>query len=485
MKIPYRNPWVIGAAAIIMVGGIWWYRSRGNEETTAPVTTQVERGTLVESVNGSGSVAAKIQADVTTSGSGRIEQLFVENGEEVVADQALLRIKSLATQEEIAKTYASLLSAQTSVTDSQQKLQDAQKNENIEKTELDASQLAYDQAKIALNQPVIDADKGVIGAVITQDAADTDLEVVSAERGSQSAEIDKKTAPLSAQETLKKADATLQQSKRDSESATLKTKGASQSLSAAQASLNASRLSYQALTNQTLTAPVAGRIMNLSLVEGSTVGSTSSDSSGNGTGATAVSNTLFSIIDMSSLRAQVTVNEVDIASIELGHPATLTFDALPGKTLTGTVINFDTLGTNTSGVTTYTVEIEFDHLGASTSPAEPWRSGIRPGMSVSADIITKQKNDVLIVPSGAVQYQGDQATVSVLQNGNPTSVSVTVGTSNDVSTEIVSGLEEDDEIITNGGSGGTAGAFSGQSSFGGRGGGFGGGPGGGAVFINR
>ena len=464
MKIPYRNPWVIGAVVILIVGGIWWWqRSSSSETPVAPTTTTVQSGTLVESVNGSGSVVAKIQADVITSGPGRIEQLFVKNGDEVAAGQALLKVKSLATAEDIAKAYASLLSAQTSVTNAQQQLQDAQKNENIEKTTLAASQLAYDQAKISLNQPVIDADKGVIEAAITQEAADTDLEVVSAERGSQSAEIDKQTAPLSAQETLKKADATLQQSKRDYESAALKTRSASQSLSAAQASLNVSRLSYQALTNQTLTAPVAGRIMNLSLVEGSIAGSTSSSSS-NGTSTTS-SQTLFSIIDMNSLRAQVTVNEVDISSIELGQPATLTFDALPDKTLTGTVVNYDTLGTTTSGVTTYTVEIEFDHLDES----------IRPGMSVSADIITEQKNDVLIVPSGAVQYQGEEATVSVLRNGNPTSVSVTVGISNDINTEIISGLEAGDEIVVNGGGGGTAGAFSGQSGGGFRGG-FGGGP---------
>lgn len=479
MKIPYRNPWVIGAVVILIGAGIWWWpRSSSSKSTVTPATTTVQSGTLVESVNGSGSVVAKIQADVTTTGSGRIEQLLVKNGDEVAADQALLKIKSLATAEEIAKAYASILSAQTSVTNAQQQLQDAQKNENIEQTSLAASQLAYDKAKIALNQPVIDADKGVIGAAITQETADTDLEVVSAERDSQSAEIDKKTAPLSAQETLKKADATLQQSKRDAESASLKTTSASQSLAAAQANLNANRLSYQALTNQTLTAPVAGRIMNLSLIKGSTVGSGSSSSStSNGTGSsTASSNTLFSIIDMDSLRAQVSVNEVDIAAIELGQPATLTFDALPDKTLTGIVVNYDTVGTTTSGVTTYTVEIEFDKLDNS----------IRPGMSVSADIITSRKNDVLIVPSGAVQYQGDQTIVSVMRNGTPTSVTVTVGISNDVSTEIVSGLKQGDEIITNGSNSGAAGAFSGQSSGfsggsrnSGLGGGFGGGrPGG-------
>lgn len=467
MKIPYRNPWLIGVVIVILIGGIWWYRSRSSETTNAPTTAQVERGTLVESVSGSGSVVAKIQADVTTSGQGRVEQLLVKDGDIVKADQTLLRIKSLATPEDIAQAYASMLGDIQATTTAQQQLQDAQKNEAIAKTSLTGSTLAYDKSKIDAQKTVTDANKGVIDAASTQTAADTDLEVVSAETGSKSAGLGQQSAKIKGQVDVKTAEKTLQEDQRDYDSAALKTKSAQQSYDATKAGLTASRLSYQSLTNQLLTAPVGGTIMNLSLVEGGTVGSnsassTSSASGSNGSGTSGSSSTsLFSIVDLTSLRAQVAVNEVDISSIKIDQPATLTFDALSGKMLTGKVISIDRLGTTTSGVTTYNVEISFDTTDET----------IRPGMSVNADIITAQKNDVLLVPNAAVKPQGDQNVVEVIRNGATTTVTVTIGSSNDLQTEIVEGLQEDDQVIT----GDTA--TTGTSAFSGGGFQFGGGGG--------
>ncbi|KKT92485.1 MAG: hypothetical protein A3E37_04670 [Candidatus Andersenbacteria bacterium RIFCSPHIGHO2_12_FULL_46_9] len=164
MKIPYHNPWLIGVVILVIIGGIWRYRSRSSTTTTTPTTAQVERGTLVEAVSGSGSVVAKIQADVATSGQGRVEQLLVKDGDIVKADQALLRIKSLATPKDIAQAYASMLGDIEATTTSQQQLQDAQKNEAIAKTSLSGSQLAYGKSKIDAQKTVTDANKGVIDA---------------------------------------------------------------------------------------------------------------------------------------------------------------------------------------------------------------------------------------------------------------------------------------------------------------------------------
>lgn len=464
MKISYRNPWVIGALVLVVIGGIWWYRSRSSTTTTAPTTERVERGTLVESVSGSGSgsVVAKIQADVTTSGQSRIEQLLVNDGVVVKADQPLLRINSLATDEEIAKAYAALLSDTEATTTAQQKLQDAQKNESIAKATLTGSQLAYDKSKLDAQKTVTDANKGVIDAASTQDAADTDLEVVSAETGSKSAGLGQQSAKIKAQADVKTAEVTLKTSQRDADAAVFKTKSAQQSFNAAKASLTASRLSYQALTNQLLTAPVGGTIMNLSLVEGSAVGSRAASTSEESGGSSAT--TLFSIVDLTSLRAEVAINEVDIAKVKVGQPATLTFDALPNKTLTGSVVSIDRLGTITQGVTTYTVEISFDTID----------DEIRPGMSVNANIITAQKNNVLLVPNAAVKPQGNQNVVDVVRGGTTTTVPVTIGASNDTQTEILEGLSESDEVVVSQGNTGTTGTFSGQnrSPFRGGGGGF-------------
>lgn len=459
MKIPYRNPWLAGVVIVLVLGGIWWYRSRSATTTIAPITAPVERGTLVESASGSGSVVAKIQADVSASGQGRVEQLLVKDGDLVQADQPLLRIKSLATPEELAKAYASLLSAQENVTNNQQQLQDTQKNEAIAKMSLTSSTLAYDKSKIDAKKTVTDANKSVIDAAGTQDTADTDLKVVSAETGSKSAGLSQQSAKIKAQVDVKIAEKTLLEDQRDYEAAALKTKSSQQSYAAALASLTASRLSYQVLTNQLLTAPVGGIIMNFSLVEGGTTGSASANDTdaSNGSNSTGGSGTtLFSIVDLNSLRAQVAVNEVDISRLKIGQPATMTFDALPDKTIVGSVVSIDRLGATTSGVTTYNVEVSFDETD----------ENIRPGMSVNANIITAQKNGVLLVPNAAVQPQGEENIVTLVRDGTNVTVPVILGASNDVQTEIVEGLQEGDLVVTNPGTINSTSAFSGGSFFG-------------------
>ncbi len=135
--------------------------------------------------------------------------------------------------------------------------------------------------------------------------------------------------------------------------------------------------------------------------------------------------------------ATLSLNEVDIAKIKMGQKATITFDAFPDLTISGEVIQIDTIGTTTQGVVTYNVSIAFDTQD----------ERVKPGMSMSAAIITDVKQDVLLVPSGAVKSQGGTQYVQSLENGQPVSHQVEVGASNDTMTEIVSGLSEGDSII--------------------------------------
>jgi multidrug efflux pump subunit AcrA (membrane-fusion protein) len=142
-----------------------------------------------------------------------------------------------------------------------------------------------------------------------------------------------------------------------------------------------------------------------------------------------------------------------VAKIKLGEKATITFDAIPDLTMTGSVAEIDDVGTVSSGVVTYTVKIAFDTEN----------DAVKPGMSVSAAIITDSATDVLIVPSSAVKTQGttkyvlmfdtplaspaagEKGTVSKIA---PKKVTVTVGISDDTHTEITSGLKEGDQIVT-------------------------------------
>lgn len=101
--------------------------------------------------------------------------------------------------------------------------------------------------------------------------------------------------------------------------------------------------------------------------------------------------------------ADISLNESDIASIRAGQPATLTFDAIEGLTIDGTVAQVNQVGTVSQGVTTYDVKIGFDTQD----------SRVKPGMTVNATIVTASKDSALVVPSSAVKNTNGEYYVEV------------------------------------------------------------------------
>ncbi|MCX6738323.1 MAG: HlyD family efflux transporter periplasmic adaptor subunit [Candidatus Parcubacteria bacterium] len=154
--------------------------------------------------------------------------------------------------------------------------------------------------------------------------------------------------------------------------------------------------------------------------------------------------------------AEISLNEVDIAKIKVGQKATLTFDAIDGLSITGEVLEVDTLGTISQGVVSYGVKIGFDTQD----------DRVRPGMSVSAAVITDVRQDVLMVPNSAVKSSGDISYVEILpldknnisqiaksssgvvSKNSPQQQSVQIGLSNDSFTEILNGLQEGEQVVS-------------------------------------
>lgn len=162
-------------------------------------------------------------------------------------------------------------------------------------------------------------------------------------------------------------------------------------------------------------------------------------------------NTALTIITQQSI-AELSLNEVDVAKTKRGQKVTLTFDAIPDLSISGIVSDIDTVGTVSQGVVTYMVKVAFDTQD----------ERVKPGMSVGAIIITDTRDDVLMVPNSAIKSQGEESYVDVpteqirhrdarmnnvilLSVPKPTPVSI--GVSNDISTEIVSGLNEGDIVV--------------------------------------
>ncbi|MGB9598547.1 MAG: efflux RND transporter periplasmic adaptor subunit, partial [Minisyncoccales bacterium] len=132
--------------------------------------------------------------------------------------------------------------------------------------------------------------------------------------------------------------------------------------------------------------------------------------------------------------------------------AILSFDALPEIKFVGKVIERDTIGKVEQGVVSFNLKILLE--------GEDER--VKPGMSVSAEIITQTKKDVLVLLSSAIKSQNDIYYVEWVNVPagkkeeylrNPPSNLLTerreikVGISNETETEIVSGLEEGDIVV--------------------------------------
>ncbi|MFL0266710.1 efflux RND transporter periplasmic adaptor subunit [Candidatus Clostridium radicumherbarum] len=129
---------------------------------------------------------------------------------------------------------------------------------------------------------------------------------------------------------------------------------------------------------------------------------------------------VVSIVDMSSLKIKVQVDELDIDKVKTGQKAQITFDAVKDKTFDGTVETIAQTGTSNNNVTTYDVVVDI------TDP-----TGIKIGMNANVSIQVDSKDNALVVPSEAVIDRNGQKFVMVpssstttgtgSSNNNPTS----------------------------------------------------------------
>lgn len=207
----------------------------------------------------------------------------------------------------------------------------------------------------------------------------------------------------------------------------------------AQDSLRNAQISYEKQTEQledyTVTAPITGTIVDKNYNAGET---------------SEANQVLCSIYDLSYLTMTLSVDELDISDIAVGQTVTITADAVEGRTYTGTVTKVSVAGTSSGSATTYPVTIRIDDT-----------DGLLPGMSVDAIIELAAAQDVLAIPSAALN-RGNTVLVTA---GSPSaaggtlveattedgedyySVEVTTGVIGDSYIEIVSGLQEGDTVV--------------------------------------
>jgi HlyD family secretion protein len=207
-----------------------------------------------------------------------------------------------------------------------------------------------------------------------------------------------------------------------------------------QANVDAAKLN---LDYTDIISPVDGIVVSRSVTGGQTVASTFQTP------------TLFLIArDLRLLEVDTNTSEADMGGVEVGNQATFTVDAFPQRVFQGTVTQRRQSPQTVQNVVTYDVVVGVDNSDLA----------LVPGMTASTTITIDQRKDTLRVPNQALRYvpgglpaveargggapAGRASQVFVLRNGQPLSVTVAPGLSDDNFTEIVSGdLHSGDQII--------------------------------------
>jgi macrolide-specific efflux system membrane fusion protein len=414
---------------VAIIAAIGWFGVKpailGSQQQQVQYQTAIaEKGTLITSVTASGTVSSGSSASITSSATGIVQEVYVENGDTVSEGDPIALIKlDKSSQQQQAQAWASYLSAQNTL--------------NTAKAKMNSLQSALFKANQTFVNGKGTADPDTDDPVYIQQRADW----------------------LQAEADYNNQANVIKQ---------------------AEAALSSSWLSYSQLS-PTITAPMSGVVGNLSITPGLTISGSNQSDSTSTTGSNTASTQTVGTITLEDGTPQVSVNltEIDVVKVKPGQKVTLTLDSHPDKTFTGKVSAVNTNGSVSSGVTTYPATITLD-TAVDT---------IYPNMAVNATIITDIKNNVILVPSGAVQTSNGASTVRVMKAGQPTSVQVEVGGSNDTQTEILSGVNVEDTVVTGQTGGATTPGSTGAatSPFGNTRGGFGGagGFGGGGAQIQR
>jgi HlyD family secretion protein len=218
----------------------------------------------------------------------------------------------------------------------------------------------------------------------------------------------------------------------------------------------------------TITSPVDGVVLERKIEPGQTVQASFSAPE------------LFTIAEnLAQMKLEVDVDEADVGDVRDGQTATFKVDTYPGRTYHATVQRVRLGSTTTSGIVSYEAVLTFSNDDLS----------LRPGMTANAEIVTLNRENVVLAPAsafrwsppaaaagstarkngglvgslmpgppdrdrqqkvaGAVTSTDKEQTLWVLKDGKPEALRVTVGASNGRQTEVTSGgLEPGMKVIT-------------------------------------
>jgi HlyD family secretion protein len=399
---------IIGLVAAFLV-----FRPAGGEQASRFQLATIERGNLTATVGATGTVRSRQTATLVWLTSGTVDKVNVEIGDEVAAGDVLASLSKSSLSQNIILAEAELVSAQQAMEEVLDSDTARAKAWIALRAAEDAFEKAYDYRDY-LNYPVrktrVDIVKQVTpyGVVDVPKSKTYKVNATDEEIAKSDADLDLKEAQY---EDAKRAYERLAEGPNKDDLAAAQAR-----VDAAQATLNMAHL----------TAPFTGTITESSLLHGDQVTS----------GAPA-----FRLDDLNSLLVDVELSEVDINSVSVGQPVTLTFDAILGKEYLGQVIKVSQAGTVLNGVVNFTVTVEL--IDADEQ--------VKPGMTAAVNIVVKEIQDAVLVPNRAVRLvDGDRVVFVMGDDGVTEKVEIRLGSSSDTMSVVIGGdLKEGDQIVLN------------------------------------
>ncbi len=443
----------------------------GGQGTVNRQEVEVTRGDLSLSVTGNGKIETSREARLTFGSAGKLDKIMVAEGDSVKKGDMLASLDTSTLELAVNQARMSLTQAEVALTQAELGRYTAEYNLDNTRNSGDSLQLALLNAQIALDTAQSNLAAGITAVDFTVILAELNKakayynSVVLRAQDSTTTSDDWDLAIQSARESLDTAQANYDNALAgyDSRQVNLKKKqveAAEASVAIARKNINdldkniallemqlasaehtviqaeqAVDLAGQSLTDArrqldeaVITAPFDGVVAVIPAEEGDIIPSPSM-----------VPTTIMQMINPDFLELVIEVDEIDIPLLELGQEAAVSVDAMPEKEFKGTVKAVYPVPMEVGGVVLYQVKIDLNTEG---------ESGIKVGMSASADIMVEKRENVLMVPGRAISRNDQGQTIVIVMEGDKYQERVVVvGLDDGLRTEIVSGVSEGETVV--------------------------------------
>ena len=377
----------------VLIGGAVLAFSHGSSKIDPSKLAKVEKGDLAKSVVATGKVEPITKVEVKSKASGIVKKLLVEYGDRVKKGQLLAQLDKIEIEAGVEQSRASLEAAQANLKSSKADYERAKVD--AEGPDVPLLKRSYDRALQMQKDGVVsmsaldDAEKDYKMAVNKQNVARAQILVLQARIAQAQAQVVQDEANL--------------------------------------------RQLEEQLSYTDIVSPIDGIILSRDVEMGDAVSSILVL----GSGATLV----MTLGDTSQVYVKGKVDESDIGRVYLGQPARIKVESFKDKTFNGVVTKISPMGVEKDNVTTFEVRVSIQNPGGE----------LKAEMTANAEIILEEHKSVLQIPEGAIIYDKDRnASVEVPDpkgKDGQRKVAINIGISNGAKTEVLKGLQENDQVI--------------------------------------